>query len=132
VLETKFLLPTLILIMISAFVIIKVESRRFSAKELALFATMAALSAAARLPFTALVNVQPTTFLVLLSGYVFGSFGGFMTGIGAAFLSNFFVGHGPWTPWQMLIWGLIGLSGGWLGKRSGRRWNPMLFTCCSQ
>ncbi len=127
--EDKWLLfAFFLLIVLIGAVLIKLESRRLTSKELALYATMAALSAAARLPFVALVSVQPTTFLVLLSGYVFGSFGGFMTGMGAAFLSNFFAGHGPWTPWQMLVWGLTGLSGGWLGRRARGSWRSFSFT----
>jgi energy-coupling factor transport system substrate-specific component len=127
--EDKWLLSAfLVLAILAVAVLIRLESRRLTAKELALYATMAALAAAARLPFTALVSVQPTTFLVLLSGYVFGSFGGFMAGMGAAFLSNFFAGHGPWTPWQMLVWGLTGICGGWLGRRTRGSWQPLLFT----
>ncbi|MFM9125685.1 MAG: hypothetical protein ACKOSO_11235 [Actinomycetota bacterium] len=33
---------------------------------------------------------------------------------GSALVSNAFLGQGPWTPWQMLLWGLAGLAGGLL------------------
>ena len=36
-------------------------------------------------------------------------------------MSNFYFGQGPWTPFQMLAWGLIGLIAGYLAgplKRS--------------
>ena len=34
----------------------------------------------------------------------------------AALVSNFFFGQGPWTPWQMYGWGLIGYLGGVLAQ----------------
>ena len=33
----------------------------------------------------------------------------------AALASNFFFGQGPWTPWQMAAWGLVGVLGAALG-----------------
>ena len=35
----------------------------------------------------------------------------------AALVSNFFFGQGPWTPWQMYAWGLVGYVGGMLGEK---------------
>jgi len=97
------------------------EKTKMTSKELALIATLAALAALGRVPFAAIPNVQPTTFMVLVAGFVYGPRAGFMVGSLAAFSSNFFLGQGPWTPWQMLAWGLIGASAGLLGK-----WKPDL------
>jgi energy-coupling factor transport system substrate-specific component len=88
-----------------------------SAKEIALLATMAALAAAARVPFTVLPGVQPTTFLVMITGSVFGAQAGFVVGALAALASNFFLGQGPWTPWQMFCWGLGGAAAAFLTGR---------------
>ncbi len=103
------------------------ERRGVAPVEIALVATLAALAGVGRVPFAALPSVQPTTFLVLVCGRVFGPAAGFIIGSIAAFSSNFFLGHGPWTPWQMLAWGLVGVSGGLLsrGKPGFSRW---LFT----
>lgn len=79
-------------------------------------ATLAALASLGRILFAAVANVQPATFLVLLSGYVFGSRTGFIVGMMTGLISNFFLGHGPWTLWQMIAWGICGLGGGVLGK----------------
>ena len=46
----------------------------------------------------------------------FGPQAGFMTGALTAMISNFYFGQGPWTPFQMLGWGLIGLLAGYLYK----------------
>jgi len=90
------------------------ESRGPSAREVALAASLAAVAAASRIPFAVLPGVQPVTFICILSGMVFGARTGFTVGAVAAALSNFALGQGPWTPWQMLGWGLAGASAGWM------------------
>jgi energy-coupling factor transport system substrate-specific component len=35
--------------------------------------------------------------------------------------SNFVLGQGPYTPWQMAAWGIVGLAGAALGALSRRR-----------
>jgi energy-coupling factor transport system substrate-specific component len=99
-----------------AFIFWRYEKRKTNAREIALVSTLAALAAVSRIFFAALPNIQPTTFIVVTSGFVFGPSFGFMTGAIAAFLSNNFLGHGPWTPWQMLAWGLAGFISGLLRK----------------
>ena len=91
------------------------ERSRLSSKEIPLIAGLAAVAALGRIPFAALPGLQPTTFIVMISGYVFGPAPGFLVGTSAAFVSNIFLGHGPWTVWQMLAWGACGGSAGVLG-----------------
>lgn len=86
------------------------EKTNVSSREIAVIAVLGTVAAVGRLPFAALPNIQPVTFLVILSGYVFGARAGFMVGSTAALVSNFFLGQGPWTPWQMFSWGLAGSS----------------------
>ncbi len=97
------------------------ESRRPGAKLIALVAALAALAVAARVLFTAVPNVQGTTDVALLSGYVLGPAPGFMVGALGALASNLFLGQGPWTPWQMVGWGAAGLGGALLATLAGRR-----------
>jgi energy-coupling factor transport system substrate-specific component len=98
-----------------------------SAKEIALIATMAALAAAVRVPFAILPGIQPTTFLVMISGWVFGVQAGFVVGALAALASNFFLGQGPWTPWQMFCWGMGGVVAAILARRE-KEFNLRKFT----
>lgn len=93
------------------------EQKEVSAKEVALVATMAALAAVSRIPFVIIMSVQPTTFIVMITGYVFGVQTGFMVGALAALVSNFFLGQGPWTPWQMFCWGLCGVTAALIAKK---------------
>ncbi len=84
------------------------QKAAISSKEIVLLATLTTIAALARIPFAAIPSVQPTTFIIMLSGCIFGPQAGFMVGASAALVSNFFLGQGPWTPWQMIAWGLVG------------------------
>jgi hypothetical protein len=97
------------------------ERRCPPAKLVAVVATLAALGVAARVLFAAVPNVQGTTDVALLSGYVLGPAPGFMVGALAALASNVFLGQGPWTPWQMVGWGAAGVAGALLATISRRR-----------
>lgn len=92
-----------------------------SSKVLALVATLAALAALGRVAFAPLPNVKPTTDIVFLSGYVLGGAPGFAVGAVGALTSNLVFGQGPWTPWQMVAWGLVGTSGAAWARVTRRR-----------
>lgn len=87
------------------------ERSRPSSRTIALVATLAALATLGRIAFAPIPNVKPTTDIVLIAGYTLGGAPGFAVGAVAAIASNIFFGEGPWTPWEMLAWGLVGLSG---------------------
>lgn len=116
-------------IVLLAYAFYRFEKSRFSSKEISLIAALAAVAALGRIPFAALPGVQPTTFIVIIAGYVFGPATGFLVGASAAFVSNIFLGHGPWTIWQMLAWGLCGVSAGMLGflRRGAERTTMVIF-----
>jgi energy-coupling factor transport system substrate-specific component len=109
------------------------ERTRPSARVVALVGTMAALAALGRVAFAPLPNVKPTTDLVLLSGYALGGAPGFAVGAVGALTSNLFFGQGPWTPWQMLGWGLIGAGGAGLARLTRRSIGrvPLALACAA-
>ncbi|MGI9117183.1 MAG: ECF transporter S component [Gaiellales bacterium] len=90
------------------------ERTRGGARELGLVAVLVAAATAGRLVFAAIPSAQPVTAIAIVTGVALGPRAGAAVGAGAALLSNAFLGQGPWTPWQMLLWGLAGASGGWL------------------
>jgi uncharacterized membrane protein len=92
------------------------ERSRPPARVLALVAALAALGAIGRVAFAAFPNVKPTSDIVLFSGYALGGPAGFAVGAVAALVSNVFLGQGPWTPWQMAAWGIVGLGGALFGR----------------
>lgn len=101
-----------ILLLVMAIMYWAFEKKRISVREVAVVAVLGSLAAVGRVPFAFIPGVQATTFLVIASGYVFGPVTGFMVGSTAALVSNFFLGQGPWTPWQMFAWGLAGITAG--------------------
>ena len=75
-------------------------------------AVMTALCFAGRfIPF-----LKPVAALTVITGLYLGGEAGFLVGSLSAVLSNFYFGQGPWTAFQMLAWGLIGLFAGMLSK----------------
>ena len=77
---------------------------------------LSAIAAVGRIIFAPFPDFKPVTAIVILSGVCFGRQSGFLTGALAALSSNMFFGQGPWTPWQMYCWGLIGYVAGVLVK----------------
>lgn len=73
---------------------------------------LAAVAAAGRILFAPIPNFKPVSAIAIIAGAAFGRRAGFMVGALAAFVSNLFFGQGPWTPWQMYAWGLVGYLGG--------------------
>ncbi len=88
------------------------EGTPTSVRDLTLVATLGGLAAAGRVLFAPVPNVQPVTVIVAASGVALGPRRGFAVGALAALASNFFLGQGPHTPWQMLAWGGCGVAGG--------------------
>src|SRR5437879_13836470 len=82
-----------------------------SAKGIALIATLGGAAAAGRVLFAAIPGVQPVTVIAVCAGAALGARAGIAVGGVAALVSNFFLGQGVWTPWQMLAWGACGALG---------------------
>jgi len=97
------------------------ERRRPSARMVAVVATLAAVAALGRDAFVALPDVKPITAMALVVGYALGPLPGFTVGALGMFASNIVLGQGPYTPWQMAAWGMVGLAGAALGALSRRR-----------
>jgi energy-coupling factor transport system substrate-specific component len=97
------------------------ESGTLAARDLTLVATLGGLAAAGRVLFAPVPGVQPVTVLVAAAGVALGPRRGFAVGAVAALASNFFLGQGPHTPWQMLAWGGCGVLGGLLAPLLRRR-----------
>lgn len=88
---------------------------------------LAALAAAGRILFAALPDFKPVSAIAIIAGAAFGRQAGFMVGALAALVSNLFFGQGPWTPWQMYAWGLIGYFAGVLADRGAFERRPVLY-----
>jgi energy-coupling factor transport system substrate-specific component len=100
-----------------------------ASKEIVLVATLAAVAAAGRVLFVAIPGVQPVTVITVAAGAALGARAGFATGAVAALASNFFLGQGPWTPWQMRGWGACGVAGAFLAPLIRRRRAAFAVVC---
>ncbi|WP_420805760.1 ECF transporter S component [Paenibacillus wynnii] len=113
--DRHYILLSLVLLAAALFpLFVRLERRPIESRELVLLAVLSAVAAVSRIPFAALPSVQPVSAIVILSAYVFGAEAGLIIGAMAALVSNLYFGQGPWTPWQMFSWGMVGLTAGWL------------------
>ena len=97
------------------------ERSRPPSQIVALVAALAAISVAGRVAFSPIPNVVPTTDITLIAGFALGPAPGFAVGALSGLVSNFWLGQGPWTPWQMAGWGLTGILGAAVAVASGQR-----------
>lgn len=103
------------------------ETSRPSLRQVMPTVVLASLASAGRMLFAPIPDFKPVSAICILAGAVFGRRSGFMVGALAALVSNFFFGQGPWTPWQMYAWGLVGYLAGVLADRGWLDRAPVLF-----
>ncbi|SDG30623.1 ECF transporter S component [Desulfosporosinus hippei] len=108
------LLSVILIILAMGPFFLSFERRRPEARELVVIAVMAGIAALGRVAFAPIPHFKPTSAVVIITALTFGPEAGFLTGAVAAITSNLFFGQGPWTPWQMFCWGMIGLVAGML------------------
>ncbi len=107
------------------------ERSRPPSQVVALVALLAALAVVGRILLAPLPNVVATTDIVLIAGYVLGPAPGFAVGALGGLVSNFWLGQGVWTPWQMVAWGMTGVAGAALWRlTAGRAGRIQLAIAC--
>lgn len=111
--RAHYLTSTLIIIEIMLPFFFAFESRKPQARELVTIAVMCALAVAARV-LVQIPAFKPIVGIIMISGIALGAEAGFLTGAVSAFASNFFFSQGPWTPWQMMAYGIAGFLSGLL------------------
>ena len=104
------------------------EKSRISVYKLVLLSVMVALSVFGRIAFYWVPFFKPVTAMVIIAGTYMGMECGFMCGALSAILSNLYFGQGPWTPFQMLTWGMIGLGAALLANVFKKyRWSWLIY-----
>ena len=84
------------------------EGRHPQAREIMVIAVMAALGVAGRSAFFMIGSFKPIAAIVIITGVSLGGEAGFLCACLIMMISNMFFGQGPWTPWQMFSYGMIG------------------------
>lgn len=96
------------------------ERGKTGARELVVIAVMTAISVVGRLIFAPIPGFKPVTAIVIITAIAYGPQAGFVTGALSAIVSNIFYGQGPWTPFQMFVWGILGFIVGLISKRGSK------------
>ena len=109
--EWYMLLSLIVLMMTIAPFFMVFESRKPKAREIVLLAMMSALVVASHLFFHIVFPIQIGTALIIISGISLDQ-AGFFIGALSRLMCNFYMGQGPWTPWQMFCWGISWIFGG--------------------
>lgn len=109
------------------------EHSRPTARTVAAIAALVAFGVIGRILFAPFPNVKPTTDIVIIAGFALGFAPGWTVGVLTALVSNFYFSQGPWTPWQMLAWGLCGLLGAAVARFGvdGHRRVPFALICAA-
>ena len=88
------------------------ERKKEKARKIVVIAVMTTLSVVGRFVFAAIPGFKPITAIVVITAVWLGGESGFLVGSLSALISNFYFGQGPWTPFQMFTWGMMGLLAG--------------------
>lgn len=94
-----------------------------------ILAAIIAIACALRAIRIPIQGIQFTSWLVILAGLALGPHAGFLAGALVPLISNFYLGQGSWTAWQMLAWGFIGACAGWFSatRFARNRWCAGVF-----
>ena len=85
------------------------EKRKPKTREVVVLAVMTGIATLGRVIFFMLPQFKPCVAIIIIYGeFMLGKQSGFLCGALTAFVSDFFFGQGPWTPWQMFAFGIIG------------------------
>lgn len=115
--DRKYYFISVILVVLASIpFFISLEQKKTQTRDILLIAVMAALSVAGRLIFVLVPGFKPVAAITIIAGIYLGAEAGFLTGALSAIVSNIFFGQGPWTPFQMFMWGIIGFIAGLLAK----------------
>lgn len=90
-------------------------------RELVVISVLIAIGVIGRQAFFMLPQMKPVIAISVIAGASLGPGAGFLVGAMIAFVSNFFFGQGPWTPWQMMALGLAGMFAGLIFQKWNRR-----------
>ena len=93
------------------------EGRKPQAREIMVIAVLAAIGVAGRGAFFMVPSFKPIAAIVIITGISFGGEAGFLVACMIMMISNMFFGQGPWTPWQMFSYGIIGFLAGILYQK---------------
>lgn len=97
--------------------LVSFEKGKHSATKLVVIGTMTAIAVMGRAAFFMVPSVKPMAAIAIIGGIGLGAESGFFIGALSMLVSNMLFGQGPWTPWQMVAMGIVGLGAGLLSSK---------------
>lgn len=119
-LKEYYLISVLIIFMSIIFFVWSFEKRKPKTREIVLLAVLTSMAIVGRLIFFMTPQFKPSVAIIIITAVMLGKEAGFLSGCLTAFISDFFFGQGPWTPWQMIAFGLIGIISSWIFQGVGK------------
>ncbi|HAR92227.1 MAG TPA: ECF transporter S component [Eubacterium sp.] len=108
--DRLYLIASVVLIVLAIVIFVRsFERKKPGTKDVVLLSVMISLGVVGRLVFFMVPQFKPCAAIVIITGIMLGKQAGFLSGVMTAFISDMFFGMGPWTLWQMIGFGLIGL-----------------------
>ena len=108
--DRLYLIASVVLIVLAIVIFVRsFERKKPGTKDVVLISVMISLAVVGRLVFFMIPQFKPCAAIVIITGIMLGKQAGFLSGVMTAFISDMFFGMGPWTLWQMIGFGLIGL-----------------------
>ena len=98
----------------------------FSIRKISLIALLSTLAYVGRILFAWIPNVQPVTVILLIITLEIGLVEGILTASLSMFLSNIFLGMGPWTLYQIASFTIVILVFSCLKSLWSRTWKQPL------
>lgn len=122
--SSKYLITSILVLVVSMLPFFLVfEKRKPKAREVVIIAVFCAIVILAQMVFHVTIPIQAGSALVVVAGAALGPEAGFMIGALSRFILNFYMGQGPWTPWEMFCWGILGFFAGIVFNRSDKENN---------
>ena len=93
------------------------EKSKPTVENIVVIALLIAIAVIGTLPTSAVPGLQIASFIIIMTGIVFGRQTGFITGALTPVVIGLFSGIGLWTAFQMLGFGLMGFTAGLLAEK---------------
>lgn len=120
-LRQYYIISIVIILLALAFFIWSFEKRKPQVREIVMLAVLTAMAIVGRVIFFMIPQFKPCAAIIIITAIMLGKESGFLCGCLTAFISDFFFGQGPWTPWQMIAFGFIGVISAWIFQGAGKR-----------
>lgn len=120
-LRQYYLIAIVMIFLAVLFFLWSFEKRKPQTREIVMLAVLTAMAIVGRLIFFMTPQFKPCAAVIIITAVMLGKEAGFLCGCLTAFISDFFFGQGPWTPWQMFAFGIIGLVSALIFSGAGKR-----------